>query len=225
MFNRTASLIFATTAMVGCGVHTPVKPGDPAFAPVLEAPKRTEPAASGSLFMQGGGLELFVDRKAHRVGDVITIVLSERTVSQKTTNISLTKDHDVSFNAGPLLGNNPVVKGSTLETEIQQEREFTGEADADQSNSLQGNITVTVADILPNGNLMVRGEKWMTLNRGDEFIRISGILRPEDITPENTVPSNRLANARIAYSGTGDLADTNNMGWLARFFNSPVWPF
>lgn len=84
---------------------------------------------------------------------------------------------------------------------------------------------MTVAEVLPNGNLVVRGEKWMTLNRGDEFIRISGIVRPDDISPNNTVVSTRLANAQISYSGTGTLADSQSMGWLARFFNSEYWPF
>ncbi len=209
----------------GCAVSTPVKPGDPAYAPVMSLPQAQQQPHDGSLFLAGNGLQLFADRKATRVGDVITIVLDERTVSQKTNNVSISKESDASFNAGPILGTNPTYKNLSLDTDIQQDRDFEGEADADQSNSLQGNITVTVSDILPNGNLVVRGEKWMMLTRGDEYIRISGILRPEDVTPENTVPSNRLANARISYSGTGELADSTEMGWITKFFNSPIWPF
>jgi flagellar L-ring protein precursor FlgH len=212
-------------AVSGCAVSTPVKPGDPAYAPVMSLPQAQQQPQDGSLFLAGNGMQLFADRKATRVGDVITIVLDERTVSQKTNNVSISKESDASFNAGPILGTNPSYKNLSLDTDIQQDRDFEGEADADQSNSLQGNITVTVSDILPNGNLVVRGEKWMMLTRGDEYIRISGILRPEDVTPENTVPSNRLANARISYSGTGELADSSEMGWITKFFNSPVWPF
>jgi flagellar L-ring protein precursor FlgH len=104
-------------------------------------------------------------------------------------------------------------------------RSFEGEADASQSNSLSGAITVTIADVLPNGNLVVRGEKWLTLNQGEEFIQVSGIVRPQDVTTANTVLSTQIADARITYSGKGTLADSNRMGWLARFFNSPVWPF
>lgn len=217
--------ILLPVLLAACNAHTPVKPGDPTYAPVMSLPTTIPKPQSGSLFLAGNGIELFTDRKANRIGDVITIVLDERTVSKKTNNVSVKKESDASFNAGPVLGTTPSYGNMSLDTNIQQDRDFTGEADADQSNSLQGNITVTVSDIMPNGNLVVRGEKWMMLNRGDEYIRISGILRPEDVTPENTVPSNRLANARISYGGTGELADSNQMGWLSKFFNSPVWPF
>lgn len=222
---RAITWVVFPLSLIACNAHNPVKPGDPAYAPVMSLPSATPKPQAGSLFLAGNGMELFNDRKANRVGDVITIVLDERTVSQKTNNVSVKKESDASFNAGPVLGTTPSYGNMSLDTDIQQDRDFTGEADADQSNSLQGNITVTVSDIMPNGNLVVRGEKWMMLNRGDEYIRISGILRPEDVTPENTVPSNRLANARISYSGTGELADSNQMGWLSKFFNSPVWPF
>ena len=130
------------------------------------------------------------------------------------------------MDAGTLLGGaSPSYKGLSLENNIAHDRSFDGSADADQSNSLEGNITVTVSEILPNGNLVVRGEKWITLNRGDEFIRISGIIRPEDIAPDNTIISTRLANAKISYSGKGELADSQQMGWLSRFFNGSYWPF
>lgn len=210
--------------MSGCTVYNTVQPGDPAYAPVLGQTQQQVQQSSGSLYRQGYGLELFSDSKAHRVGDVITIVLNERTVSQKSSNVSIAKESDNSLNAGPVLGTLPTYKNLSLDTDISQNRDFSGESDADQSNRLEGNITVTVAEVLANGNLIVRGEKWMTLNRGDEYIRISGIVRPDDVTPENTVLSNRLANARISYSGTGDLANSNQMGWLSQFFNSPLWP-
>jgi flagellar L-ring protein precursor FlgH len=90
---------------------------------------------------------------------------------------------------------------------------------------LTGDITVTIAQVLANGNLVVRGEKWLTLNQGEEFIQISGIVRPADISPDNSVPSLRLADARITYSGKGQVANSNRPGWLNRFFSSVVWPF
>ncbi len=211
-------------ALQGCASSNKPVPNDPYYAPTVSSagtlPQRTE----GSLFQQAYGLSLFDDRKALRVGDIITIQLSERTVSRKSSGVSVTKDSSANFDAGPILGRVPTLNGRTLETAVGQKRDFSGDADADQSNSLQGNITVTVAEVLPNGNLVVRGEKWMTLNRGDEFIRISGIVRPDDISPSNTVVSTRLANAKISYSGTGTLADSQSMGWLARFFNSEFWP-
>lgn len=218
-------LLSTTLGLSACITNKKPSPDDPYYAPAVSPatsiPQRTE----GSLFQDTYGLALFDDRKALHVGDIITITLTERTVSRKSSGVNVSKESDVGFNAGPLLGNNPAFKGSTLETTLQQNREFNGDAGADQSNSLQGNITVTVAEVLANGNLVVRGEKWMTLNRGDEFIRISGIVRPDDISPSNTVPSTRLANAKISYSGTGTLADSQSMGWMSRFFNSEYWPF
>jgi flagellar L-ring protein precursor FlgH len=116
-------------------------------------------------------------------------------------------------------------RNNTLEQNLSATREFEGEADSSQSNSLSGAITVTIADVLPNGNLMVRGEKWLTLNQGEEFIQISGMVRPQDVSTSNTVLSTQIADARITYSGEGFLAESNQMGWLARFFNHPIWPF
>lgn len=82
-----------------------------------------------------------------------------------------------------------------------------------------------VAKVLPNGNLVVQGEKWIKLNQGDEFIQLRGIIRPEDISPLNTVPSSLVADARISYGGTGIIEEANTPGWLTRFFTSPLNPF
>lgn len=226
--NAVSSLwvVLAVLSLSACMTNKKPMPDDPAYAPTVAAnmpiPQRTE----GSLYQDSYGMSLFDDRKAHYVGDVITVTLSEKTVSKKSSGVAVKKDSSVDMDAGTILGGvAPAYKGLGLETSIGQNRTFGGDADADQSNSLEGNITVTVAEILPNGNLIVRGEKWITLNRGDEFIRISGIVRPEDIAPDNTIISTRLANAKISYSGTGALADSQSMGWMSRFFNSGYWPF
>ena len=108
-------------------------------------------------------------------------------------------------------------------TSLNNERDFKTRADADQSNSLAGSITVSVTEVLPNGVLRIRGEKWLSLTNGEEYIRLTGLVRPRDIQPDNSVASNRIADARIAYGGTGDFDQANQMGWLARFFNSEWW--
>ncbi|MGB5325344.1 MAG: flagellar basal body L-ring protein FlgH, partial [Pseudomonadales bacterium] len=110
-------------------------------------------------------------------------------------------------------------------TSVAQDRSFDGSGEADQQNSLSGNIAVTVSGVLPNGLLVIRGEKWMTLTTGQEFIRLKGLIRPDDISSSNTVPSTKVADARITYSGTGELADASRQGWGSRFFNSRYWPF
>jgi flagellar L-ring protein precursor FlgH len=237
-------------ALSACVIQQPAQPGDPRYAPVLYPTAQVPAANDGAIYRPNYGSALFEDRKAHRVGDIITVVLSENTTSTKSTTVNMKKESAINFNedtaGNTLLGNNPSlsigdiplvgglidkVAGTlgmstlSLATNLDQKRDFTGEADANQSNSLQGSITVTVAEVLINGNLVVRGEKWMTLNRGDEYIRISGIVRPDDVSPDNSVVSTKMANARITYSGTGQLANNGSAGWLTRFFNNPIWPF
>ena len=107
---------------------------------------------------------------------------------------------------------------------VNASNDFTGDAQASQSNSLNGSISVTVVDVLPNQNLVIRGEKWLTLNHGDEYIRLTGIIRSADVSPDNEILSTRIANARIQYSGTGSFARSQEKGWLAKFFSSEWWP-
>ncbi|MGK0500009.1 MAG: flagellar L-ring protein precursor FlgH [Oceanicoccus sp.] len=227
--NRKAKLLTLVVpvlvALQGCTVGPKEMPNDPRFAPVIPASSEIPKANRGGIYQLGYSAALFEDRKANRVGDIITVVLNERTQSSKTADTEITKENEIAIDAGNVLGVVPSLGNYNMGTTISQARELTGEASSDQSNSLVGNIAVTIADILPNGLLVVRGEKWMTLNQGQEFIRVSGLIRPEDVQPDNTVLSTRLADARIAYSGTGDLADANTQGWASRFFNSEYWPF
>ncbi len=218
--------------LIACVSPIEIKPDDPHYAPVFSPSPERARFQEGSLFGHDH-LALFGNTNSHRVGDIITINLDERTVSSKSSAVAIDKESNVSLlenGANTVLGGTttkaiPLLGDIDFPTNAAQSREFAGDASADQSNRLQGNISVTITDVFPNGNLVVRGEKWLTLNRGDEFIRISGILRPEDVTLENTVSSTKLANARITYSGTGELADSQQPGWLHRFFNGRWWPF
>jgi len=213
-------------SVAGCAVFPPSElPDDPAFAPVTLAEVPRRPVSSGSLFQSTGEGHLYGDRRAYRVGDIITVTLNERTVSSKSAETKIDKDAELNFGDDTLLGNKINYKGSSLLTQVDQKRGFDGLAEVDQENRLQGSIAVTVADVLPNGLLLIRGEKWMTLTDGREFIRISGLVRPDDISSANIIASTKVADARIAYSGTGALADANRQGWLSRFFNSTYWPF
>ena len=201
------------------------QPDDPAFAPVVVEQKKSRPLSVGSLYHPRPALSLFGDRRAYKVGDIITVQLNERTVSSKSAETSIEKDADVSFGEDTILGRAVNFKGHSLLTGLDQQRGFDGSAEADQENRLTGSIAVTVSDVLPNGLLAIRGEKWMTLTNGREFIRISGLVRPEDVSGDNSVASTQVADARISYSGTGAFADANQSGWMSRFFNSVVWPF
>ena len=114
----------------------------------------------------------------------------------------------------------PVPKGTPT-----AKRDVDGNATSTQQNALTGAITVVVQEVLPNGLLKVSGEKNLTLNQGEEMLRLKGYLRPADIDSNNQVSSQRIANAKIVYSGQGTLADANTAGWLTRFFNGPWMPF
>lgn len=221
-------ILGVVVATSGCVVQMPPTPNDPYYAPVLSTRDIPDPAVNGSLYKENVALNLFGDRKATRVGDIITIILQERTSSSKSAKVEVTKENEISTPiaaGGTVFGLTPTVGNMNLGVDVGMDRDFAGESDADQSNQLSGSISVTVVDVYPNGTLLIRGEKWITLNKGDEFIRISGLVRPDDVSPENTVMSTKIANARIQYSGTGELADAQSMGWMTSFFNSPVWPF
>jgi flagellar L-ring protein precursor FlgH len=175
---------------------------------------------SGGVFMPDTSWSLVSDSRAFRAGDVVTVVLQETTQASKTANTKFDKASSVGIK--PL-----TVAGNTLKTDIGAgaSRDFSGGSSSTQQNRLQGSITVVVHEILPNGLLRVSGEKSLYLNQGEEFIRVRGYLRAADIDADNRVSSQRIANAQIAYSGQGTLADANTPGWLTRFFASPWMPF
>lgn len=212
-------------ALGGCVVGPDEKPGDPAYAPVSAPSMLPPPPNQGGIYQSNSGLSLFEDKRARRVGDVITIVLSESTTSSKKADTAIKKDDNISIDAGVVLGAQPRIGGVNMATSVNPTRDFGGAASADQSNKLVGTITVMVSDVLPNGLLEVRGEKWMTLNRGEEYIRLRGYVRPEDVLPDNTISSTKIADVRIAYSGNGELAESNKQGWASQFFSSKWWPF
>lgn len=222
------TLVFAgVSLMFGCASYPlqDAEPDNPEYAPVLVPSEVPERISQGSLYRTIAGLSLYEDRRAYREGDIITVLLTERTVSSKSTETSVGKNSGITFGDDTILGRDIDFKGHSLETGVSQDRNFDGSGEADQENSLSGNIAVTVSGVLPNGLLVIRGEKWMTLTTGEEFIRLKGLIRPEDIASDNTIPSTRVADARITYSGTGELADASRQGWGSRFFNSRYWPF
>lgn len=200
-------------------------PDDPEFAPIEPVPEMKAVVPNGSLFSEVANNNIYSDSKARRIGDIITVMLEENTSASKNAKAEYGKQNDISMQPFSLMGKNVTFKGNPLDIGLSSETDFKGDSKADQSNSLNGQISVNVIRILPNGNLVVRGEKWLTLNTGDEYIRLTGTLRPEDVSSGNTVASNRIANARIQYSGTGSFADASKQGWLSSFFYSTWWPF
>ncbi|MBV1929332.1 MAG: flagellar basal body L-ring protein FlgH [Gammaproteobacteria bacterium] len=194
------------------------EPGYESVAPVaMVRPEQN----TGSLYQAGYDIVLFEDQRASRVGDIIQVLLVEQTNAAKTSKTEIDKDSKSSLSA-------PTVFGELLDDlglSVDSSSEFEGEGKSNQSNHLSGSIAVTVSHVLPNGNLIVQGEKWIQINQGGEFIRIKGIVRPSDVSSSNTVLSTHIADAKISYGGKGSLDEANVTGWVVRFFMSPMWPF
>ena len=216
-------LALVAVALSGCAVVPQLEENfDP---PIPRAPKASAPT-TGSIYAAGTDVRLFEDIRAGRIGDILTVRLAEATNASKNSNTSTSKSTTATL-ANPTIFGRPVTHDGLplFEGSLDGDQTFDGEGSSSQSNSLTGDITVTVIERYQNGNLLIRGEKWVTLNQGKEFIRLSGIIRPQDIDPDNSVLSSRVADAQIVYSSKGVLAAANKMGPFARFFHSILHPY
>ena len=217
----------ATALLAGCGTLHPAKKekkDDDDGLSWLQEP--VPPASNGAIYQVGRDVALFENPIARHIGDVVTIVLSEATAAQKSATTSTSKATSDTMPGVSLFGSPVTIHGaSVLSGTVNDASKFDGTGNSAQSNSLTGFITATVAKVLPNGNLYVKGEKKIWINQGQENVMLSGVIRAIDVAPDNSVPSSRVANARITYGGKGAIADANAAGWLSRFFNSPWTPF
>ncbi len=244
--NKTLSFSVVGLALAlglsGCSSTNAPMAHSPQFAPVLPVAVEKPKMATGAIYNGRQSDNWFGRVRAYNVGDVITVLLNESTQAGRTQSGSVkraAKNDVIPSAVGNPNGLNARVQGMHLPTKIlgttlngvmggvdlsKANIESVGGGEADQKASLIGDVSVTVVDVLANGNLMVRGEKQLALTEGAEIIQVSGIIRPEDISPNNTVQSRRLANAQIAYRGTGDMANAAKAGWgtnaLMKF-----WPF
>lgn len=220
MPHRISNLAIIALALAAAPAAAKDKHESDAFAVSVATPPPPPPAPTGAIF-QGSYVPLTSGGRAGQVGDIITIQLVERTAATKSNAANTGRDGNIGLTpptTGPLSLFNPsdVAAGGS--------QSFKGKGDASQSNALTGEVSVTVAAVYPNGTMLVKGEKLLTLNRGDERVQISGIVRAIDISPDNRVLSTRVANANIRYVGKGEIARASKQGWLQRFF-SIVSPF
>jgi len=217
MLGSAAVAALPTLLLVGC-----------VTAPHVEDYSATwpeEPAAvganEGAIYQVGHDVALFENAVARRVGDTVTIKLLEQTAASKSSTTKTSKDSSANLTGPKVFGRPVTVHGTeVLSASIDNSNSFDGSGDSSQSNKIQGDITVTVAKRLANGNLLVRGQKWIAINQGKEYVRIQGIIRPIDIEPDNSIASNKVGDAVIAYGAQGALNDANRPGILSRFFNS-----
>ncbi len=217
----------------GCASHFQDKIGEEfkSIQPDFSNYENGNNATEGAVYDGDGGL-FASDRRANRVGDIITITLEETVSSSNTGTETLSKSDSYAFDLpealfGPssLLGKlffpggvkEDNLKGGTTQA-------FTGSGSAAQANSLTGTLSVTIVRVYPNGNLEVKGQRKLSYNSGTEYIRLSGVIRPDDISSSNTVSSKKVADAEISYTGTGDMNDSVTKGWLSRYF-AYVSPF
>lgn len=214
--------------VTGCeAIHRPAPGTDPEYAatyPVTPDPN-TLRRANGAIYSSETVLPLFETPRARHVGDLLTVYLVENTnATQNQTTVQKKNDTAKSVNA--VFAGRPISFGSgySADFDLSNQRTFDGEVATVQNNKLAGNISVTIAKVLANGNFVVQGEKWVRINQAREFVRLSGIVRPQDIKPDNTVSSDRVANARISYGGVGQANNTNVQGWFSRILWSPLYP-
>ncbi|MFN3819114.1 flagellar basal body L-ring protein FlgH [Blastomonas sp.] len=215
------SLVISASPAYAKKKRQPIQP-DPDYAPTLSMPHAAPAVPNGAIFQASNGYSALTNgARAGMVGDVLTIALVERTQAVKSNGANTDRNGSIGLTppvTGPLSFFNP------SDVSMGGNTSFQGTGTAQQSNSLQGQVTVTIAEVYPNGTMLVRGEKLISLNRGSEHIRFSGIVRAVDIGPENIIASSRVANAQIIYGGTGEIARASQKGWLQRFFEI-VSPF
>jgi len=215
------TLALALTATPALAKKPPQPSGYEATLPVVPAPSATAP--TGSIFnVAAGYAPLYQGTRAARVGDPLTILLTESTTAAKAVSSKSGKTGALSVTpptaglVSRLLNPNALKAGSNSS--------FNGSGNAAQTSSLDTTLAVTIAEVRANGTALVRGEKKMLLSQGDEWVRFSGIVRLADIDQENQISSSRVADARIEYTGKGALQSASRQGWLGRFFNR-ISPF
>lgn len=209
--------VAAATLLAGCSTQVQ-EAASADFDPVYPMPSEMHLGGfpTGAIYSpQQAGL-FATDRRASRVGDILTVAFSESFQATKSQNAGNAKSSSFELQLPSVLPFDSL--GPDLSNGTTQS--FSGSGTANQSNSLTGLVSVHVVRVLPGGNLEILGQKKLTLNNGDEYIRVRGIVRPEDITSNNVVQSDRIANAEITYIGAGDVADTGQQGWLSRVLTS-----
>lgn len=217
MKNIIASLAFGIVGLSGCAVApdsivqhpTTARPITPVAAPV----------ANGSIFQAASYRPMFEDRRARLVGDTLVIVINERTSAGKSAASASSKNGSVAAAAPSIFGLAPGIT-SRLSAAGESEISYDDKNSGSSSNNFAGTLAVTVIDVLPNGNLLVSGEKQVALDKGSEFIRFSGVVNPTTVTGNNTVSSTQVADARIEYRSNSQIDAAQVFASLTRFFLS-----
>ncbi len=204
--------------LAGC-VHTtpPTAVHQPMTA--RPEPRNYAPAANGAIYQASYARPLFEDRRARFIGDTLTINIVEKTQAAKKSSSAAERTHSIDLSVPNIIGV-PGKSAQGIDVNVANSNKFAGKGDSAANYDFTGAITVTVIEVLPNGNLLVSGEKQVAINQGEEFIRFSGVVNPIHVTAANTVQSTQVADARIEYKANGYIDSAQVMGWLGRFFLS-----
>ncbi len=215
------TLLLTVVSLGACTTTPPTNVHQPMTA--RPAPRQESFAATGSIYQAGVSRTLFEDRRARYVGDTMTIAIVESTTASSKSNTKASRSTSISASA-PTIAGLPGKSFQGMGLEAGGSNTLDGKGEAAANNIFTGNIAVTVIEVLPNGNLLVSGEKQVAIGAGTEYIRLSGIVNPYFISAANTISSANVADARIEYKETGVISEAQAMGWLSRFFLS-VMPF
>ncbi|MBN9430334.1 MAG: flagellar basal body L-ring protein FlgH [Burkholderiales bacterium] len=213
----------------GCNTMTPkvsvleptsVRP-EPTTATAAAISASRAPQANGAIYHPSSFRGLFEDRRARLVGDLLTIQIQEKTSARSSSNSSLDRNSSIDASIAKL----PFVKGTSslipkLGVGGSSANTFEGKGETGSDNLFSGTIAVTVVEVLPNGNLVVSGEKQVGINQNVEVLRFSGVINPATVLPGNVVTSTQVADARLEVRGRGDMDRAHTVGWLSRFFLS-----
>ena len=219
-------ILFLAGALGACSV-LPVEPlaHSKEFDPVYPVQPAKPSAATGAIFNGRMSESFFNGSRGYQVGDLITVILVEETSASRHQDGAVNRSSSTNI-VPPGLGN--LMSGLGISKDgkglLGTDTSRTGSGDALQKGALTGSVTVAVVGIMSNGNLILRGEKQLALTEGSEVIQVAGVIRPDDIAPNNTVLSRRLANAQITYRGTGDLAAVTQSSWGTSLLLK-LWPF
>ncbi len=224
---RLIWIFLAATALGACASKPPLEENSD-FAPIRPIQPAADALPTGSILGNSMHMSLFQGQRQWRVGDIITVVLNEST--QASRNSSLVTERKATNDVLSSSWTNALLSPNGFWGDVRGDIDLTaaeigseGVGTAAQANALSGVITAMVAEVLPNGNLIVEGRKQLSLTEGAEFIQIRGVVRSRDVQPDNTVSSMRMAQAQISYRGTGNLADSTQPGWITQLLFK-FWP-
>ena len=224
---RTLTMLLASVVLGACASKPPLEDNSD-FAPIRPLEPAANALPTGSILGNSMHMSLFQGQRQWRVGDIITVVLNEST--QASRNSSLITERKSTNDALASSWTNSLLSPNGFWGDVRGDIDLNaaeigteGVGTAAQANALTGVITAMVAEVLPNGNLIVEGRKQLSLTEGAEFIQIRGVVRARDVQPDNTVSSMRMAQAQISYRGTGNLAESTQPGWITQLLFK-YWP-